>query len=114
MANKPATNAPTDRPKGSGPDLDPYQVILRPIVTEKGTHQATSEHQNAYAFEVNRLATKSQIKAAAEELFNVRVLAVRTQNRAGKVKRFRNRVGRLSDWKKAVIKLHPDDKLELY
>lgn len=106
--------APTERVKGMGPELEAYQIILRPIVTEKGTHQATAEHHNAYAFEVNRQATKEQIKAAAEELFNVRVLAVRTQNRAGKVKRFRNRIGRLAHWKKAVIKLHPDDKLELF
>ena len=60
-----------------GLDLRPYQVILRPLVTEKGTHQST--RYNAYAFQVNPLATKDQIKAAVEELFNVRVEGVRTR-----------------------------------
>ncbi len=56
-----------------GIELRPYQVILRPLVTEKGTHQST--RYNAYTFQVNPLATKTQIKAAVEELFNVRVEA---------------------------------------
>ena len=65
-----------------GLDLRPYQIVLRPLVTEKGTHQST--RYNAYAFQVNPLATKTQIKAAVEELFNVKVEAVRTQVREGK------------------------------
>ena len=59
-----------------GLDLRPYQVILRPLVTEKGTHQST--RYNAYAFQVNPIATKDQIKEAVEELFHVRVEGVRT------------------------------------
>ena len=55
----------------SGPELEPYQVILRPLITEKATH--LSEQHNAYTFEVNPLATKTEIKQAVEELFNVRV-----------------------------------------
>ncbi|HEX5273611.1 MAG TPA: 50S ribosomal protein L23, partial [Gemmataceae bacterium] len=55
-----------------GPKLEPHQVILRPLVTEKGTHQFT--HRNAYPFEVNPWATKETIKAAVQELFGVRVL----------------------------------------
>ena len=58
----------------SGLDLKPYQIILRPLVTEKGTHQST--RYNAYAFQVNPVANKTQIKAAVEELFDVRVEAV--------------------------------------
>ena len=55
-----------------GPKLEPEQIILRPLITEKGTHQFT--HHNAYPFEVNLWANKDQIRAAVEELFGVRVL----------------------------------------
>ena len=90
-----------------GPKLEPHQIIIAPIVTEKGTHQ--SQHKHAYPFEVNMWASKLQIKAAVEELFNVRVARVRTQNRKGKSKvDRRRRAGRLSNWKKAIITLHPD------
>ena len=89
-----------------GPKLEPHQVIIRPIITEKGTHQST--HRNAYTFEVNQWATKDEIKAACEELFTVRVEKVRTQNRPGKKRRFRFRVGKLSNWKKAIVTLKPD------
>jgi large subunit ribosomal protein L23 len=89
-----------------GPELEPHQIVLRPLITEKGTHQA-SRHR-AYPFEVNPWATKDEIKAAIEELFSVRVEKVRTQNRAGKRKRFRTSMGRLHHWKKAIVTLHED------
>jgi large subunit ribosomal protein L23 len=89
-----------------GPKLEPHQVIIRPLITEKGTHQTT--HRNAYPFEVNPWATKDEIKAAVEELFSVRVEKVRTQNRLGKQRRYRFRMGRLSNWKKAIVTLRPD------
>jgi large subunit ribosomal protein L23 len=89
-----------------GPKLAPHQIIIRPLITEKGTHQ--SQHRSAYPFEVNPWATKTEIKAAAEELFGIHVKKVRTQNRPGKHRRFRFKVGRLSNWKKAIIILHPD------
>jgi large subunit ribosomal protein L23 len=95
-----------------GPDLEPHQVILRPLVTEKGTHQFT--HRNAYPFEVNQWANKDQIKAAVQELFGVRVRKVRTQTRLGKTRRFRFRVGRLPNWKKAIVTLHPEDRIEFF
>jgi large subunit ribosomal protein L23 len=97
-----------------GPALEPYQVILRPLVTEKGTHQSTHEHHNAYSFQVNLWATKDQIKQAVQELFNVRVEKVRTQMRLGKKRRYRFRYGRLSNWKKAIVKLHPEDRIEFF
>jgi large subunit ribosomal protein L23 len=97
-----------------GPALEPYQVILRPLVTEKGTHQSTHEHHNAYSFQVNLWATKDQIKNAVQELFNVRVEKVRTQMRLGKKRRYRFRYGRLSNWKKAIVKLHPEDRIEFF
>ncbi len=97
-----------------GPKLEPYQIILSPLVTEKGTHQSTHQHHNAYSFQVNLWANKTQIKAAVEELFNVRVEKVRTQLRVGKKRRYRFRQGRLSNWKKAIVKLHPEDKIEFF
>ncbi len=96
----------------SGIELRSYQVILRPLVTEKGTHQST--RYNAYAFQVNPLATKTQIKAAVEELFNVKVEAVRTQVREGKKRRFKQSMGQLPTWKKAVVTLNEEDKIEFF
>jgi len=113
MATKPATK--TDQPgKGrtKGPELGHHQVILRPLVTEKGTHQFT--HHNAYPFEVSLWATKEEIKAAVQELFNVRVEKVRTQNRIGKKRRYRSRTGRLAHWRKAIVTLHAEDKIEFF
>jgi len=92
--------------------LEPYQIILRPLVTEKGTHQ--SNRHNAYCFEVHTAATKTQIKHAIETLFPVRVEDVRTQMRLGKKRRYRNTIGKLSDWKKAIVKLHDEDKIEFF
>lgn len=97
-----------------GPELESHQVILAPLVTEKGTHQSTNEHHNAYSFVVNLWANKTQIKRAVEDLFSVRVLAVRTQLRLGKHRRYRFKKGKLSNWKKAIVKLHPDDKIEFF
>src|SRR3954466_9507615 len=97
-----------------GPRLEAYQVIIQPIVTEKGTHQSQHAHKDrkagaAFSFVVNPWASKLQVKAAVEELFNVRVAAVRTQNRKGKVKRDRRRRERsLPNWKKAIVTLHKD------
>jgi large subunit ribosomal protein L23 len=99
-------NRDQPRERTRGPKLEAYQVILRPLVTEKGTHMST--HRNAFPFEVNQWATKPEIKAAAEELFGVRVKKVRTQNRLGKTRRWRLKKGKLSNWKKAILILQPD------
>jgi large subunit ribosomal protein L23 len=99
-------------PRTRGPKLEPHQVILRPLITEKGTHQFT--HRNAYPFEVNQWATKDEIKAAVQELFHVRVLKVRTQMRLGKKRRWRYRVGTMSNWKKAIVTLHSEDHIEFF
>jgi large subunit ribosomal protein L23 len=96
----------------AGLDLRPYQILLRPLVTEKGTHQST--RYNAYTFQVNPIATKTQIKSAVEELFNVRVEAVRTMNRKGKTRRFRQEIGQLPSWKKAIVTLNTEDKIEFF
>ena len=89
-----------------GPELEPHQVVLRPLVTEKSTHQ-TSRYR-AYPFEVNPWATKDEIKAAIESLFNVQVEKVRTQNRHGKKRRYKFKLGRLPNWKKAIVTLKID------
>ena len=92
--------------------LDPHQIILRPLVTEKGMHKAN--RCNAYAFEVNRRADKTDIKRAVEELFNVKVLAVRTQNRKGKPRKARFRSGVTKNWKKAVVTLHSEHRISFF
>lgn len=96
----------------SGPKLEPHSILLRPLITEKGTHQ--SDRYNSYPFEVNRLATKEQIKKAVEELFSVRVLRVRTQTRKGKPRRFRARLTQTKAWKKAIVTLHEEDRINFF
>jgi large subunit ribosomal protein L23 len=95
-----------------GFELRPHQVLIKPLVTEKGTDQ--KEFHNAYCFKVNVNATKEQIKEAVEILFNVRVTQVRTMIRHGKKRRWRNIEGQTADWKKAVVTLNIEDKIEFY
>ncbi|MCP4384614.1 MAG: 50S ribosomal protein L23 [Hyphomicrobiales bacterium] len=83
-------------------DLAHYDVIRRPVITEKST--AASEH-NKLVFIVSRDATKPQIKAAVETLFKVKVKSVNTLNRKGKTKRFRGIAGRQGDSKRAIVTL---------
>ena len=87
-----------------------YQTILSPLVTEKAT--AMSERSQV-AFKVTLDATKPEIKAAIEGLFNVKVLAVNTLVVKGKTKRFRGREGRRSDWKKAMVRLAEGQSIDL-
>jgi large subunit ribosomal protein L23 len=79
-----------------------YDIILGPVITEKAT--LLSEH-NQVAFRVAMTATKPQIRKAIEELFKVKVTGVNTLRVKGKTKRFRGRMGRRSDYKKAIITL---------
>jgi large subunit ribosomal protein L23 len=79
-----------------------YDTILAPVITEKST--MASEH-NKVVFRVRREATKPEIKDAVEKLFDVKVTAVNTIVRKGKVKRFKGRVGQQSDFKNAVVTL---------
>lgn len=95
-----------------GLTLEPYQIIYRPLVTEKGTH--LSERYNKYTFEVNPLANKHEIKSAIEQLFNVRVEEVRTQTRVGKPRRHKMVVGQMKSWKRAIVSLHPDDRVTFF
>jgi large subunit ribosomal protein L23 len=93
-------------------DLEPHQIILRPLVTEKGMHRST--RHNAYAFEVNPMATKDDVRKAVEELFNVKVLRVHTQNRKGKPRRTKFRAAHTKDWKKAIVKLHSENRIDFF
>ncbi|ALA16165.1 MULTISPECIES: 50S ribosomal protein L23 [Chelatococcus] len=84
--------------------IDPrhYDVIVAPVITEKAT---SASEQNKVVFKVAKTATKPQIKAAVEKLFDVKVTGVNTLVTKGKVKRFRGMVGQRSDVKKAVVTL---------
>ena len=100
--------APAKRPAISKERM--YQTILSPLITEKAT--ALSE-QNQVVFKVQIDATKPEIKAAVEGLFNVKVLAVNTMVVKGKTKRFRGRQGQRSDWKKAMVRLAEGQSIDL-
>lgn len=89
---------------------DAYDIIRRPLITEKGT-DITTDH-NGYTFLVAPHANKIQIKNAVENLFDVKVTQVRTMTRKGKWKRRGRSVSRGSDWKRAVVTLAPGDTVE--
>ena len=91
-------------------EVDLYDIIVSPSITEKSTE--ASEH-NKVVFNVAKGATKPQIKEAVERLFDVKVKAVNTLNRKGKVKRFRGRVGQQSDVKKAVVTLVDGEAIDV-
>jgi large subunit ribosomal protein L23 len=91
-------------------EVELYDIIRAPVITEKAT--MASEH-NQVVFKVLKTATKPQIKEAVERLFNVKVKAVNTINRAGKVKRFRGFLGKQNDIKKAVVTLEEGHSIDV-
>jgi large subunit ribosomal protein L23 len=86
-------------------------VLQRPLITEKNT---VLQVQNKYVFEVAKEATKPQIKQAVEKAFRVKVINVHIIMVAGKTKRIGRRVYFTPPWKKAVVTLRPDDKIEFF
>jgi len=92
---------------------DARDVIIEPVVSEKS--YALLE-QNVYTFRVHPRATKPQIHDAVERAFNVRVVKVNTLNRKGKRKRNRRSFtfGKRPDTKRAIVTLHPDDRIDLF
>ena len=92
--------------------LESYQVILRPLVTEKGMHRSTRNNQ--YAFEVHLQASKDDVRRAVEDLFNVKVEKVRTQNRRGKPRRHRFKAGQTKAWKKAIVTLDSEHRIDFF
>ncbi|MCZ6601825.1 MAG: 50S ribosomal protein L23 [Planctomycetota bacterium] len=89
----------------------PREIILRPHITEKS--MAGLQHQNAYCFVVAGRANKIQIREAIEKIFDVRVKNVNTLVRKGKRKRFRLTVGKKPDWKKAIVTLEPNYRIDI-
>ena len=87
-----------------------YDVIRRPVITEKAT---MASEANAVVFEVAKDASKPEIKAAVEALFNVKVKAVNTTVTKGKVKRFRGQLGRRKDVKKAYVTLEEGNTIDV-
>ena len=97
--------------------MDLYHTIVRPLVTEKSTHQSTqhsTKRGGAYSFEVHPEANKAQIRDAVEKIYGVRVMDVRTSNKKGKLRRFRYRFGRTRQTKKAVVVLDRDSHIDLF
>ncbi len=91
--------------------MNARQVIIRPVVSEK-TYALLAA--NKYTFRVDDRANKTQVRIAVEEIFDVRVLGVRTQNVKSKPKRRGVTSGRSRSWKKAIVTLHPEDTIELF
>ena len=89
-----------------------YDMIVRPVVTEKTTDQ--KEESNQITFEVLPKANRIEIKRAIENLFNVKVDNVRTMNVKGKIKRRGRIVGKRKNWKKAIVTLMPGQRIEFF
>ena len=92
----------------------PYDIIKRPVVTEKAT--LLTERYNQYVFEVARGANKNSIKQALEELFEVDVISLRVMHVRGKKRRMGikvRKIGRTAAWKKAIVTLAPDQTIDL-
>jgi large subunit ribosomal protein L23 len=92
--------------------LNDLNIIIRPLVTEQGTHFANVK--GAYSFEVNKRANKAQIKKAIEKVYGVKVSKVRTANHKGKSRRKGRNFGMTASWKKAVVFLEPDYHIDLF
>ncbi len=87
-----------------------YEIIRNPLITEKST--IISEY-NQVSFRVPLTATKPEIRAAVEGLFDVQVTSVNTLRQQGKVKRFRGRLGKRIDTKKAIVTLADGDSIDI-
>ena len=92
--------------------MNPYEVIRRPILTEKNTR--LMEQLNQYTFEVAKSSNKIQIREAVEFIFGVRVLKVRTSIVPGKPRRRGRVLGSSKPWKKAVVTLAPGDRIDIF
>jgi len=92
--------------------LSVYNVIHKAHVTEKATHLV--ERRNMYTFLVNKSATKDEIRQAVEELWDVRVVSVKTMNRVGKPRRHKMRESTAADTKKAIVILHSEDRIAFF
>ncbi|MGB5750956.1 MAG: 50S ribosomal protein L23 [Desulfobacterales bacterium] len=89
-----------------------HEVIIRPLITEKTSIQ--KELNNQLSFEVDRRANRIEIKQAIESIFNVRVAAVKTMQVTGKTKQRGRITGKRRDWKKAIVKLLPGERIDFF
>ena len=92
--------------------MNEYDIVVRPIITEKSS--LLKESGNQYVFEVQRDANKIEIKKAVEKLFKVKVVSVQISNIEGKKKKVGRFAGKKPDWKKAIVKLNPKDKITIF
>lgn len=92
--------------------MNEYDIVVRPIITEKSS--LLKETGNQYVFEVQRDANKIEIRKAVEKLFKVKVVSVHVLNNEGKKKRVGRFAGKKPDWKKAIVKLNPKDKITIF
>ncbi|MZG29376.1 MAG: 50S ribosomal protein L23 [Nitrospinae bacterium] len=92
--------------------MDIYQVIEKPLVTEKGSDMLAQG--NWVLFRVNPAANKIQIREAVQKIFDVKVLHVNTQIVRGKRKRFGRTMGHTKTWKKAMVQLKEGDRIEIF
>lgn len=91
--------------------MNAHTIIKSPVITEKSTD--LSEKYNKYSFAVDGRANKIETKRAIEEVFKVKVIKVNTVKMRGKQRRVRFRQGKTPDWKKAIVTLRKEDKIEL-
>ena len=91
--------------------MDYYQIVKRPLSSEKSV--GDRETSNSYHFEVDKKVNKIQIKEAIEKLFEVKVLAVRTLNKVGKTRKYKNKIYKTGGWKKAIVTLKEGDRIDL-
>lgn len=89
----------------------PQSIIIRPVVTERAT--IMRDKSNKYMFEIATQANKQEVKAAVEELFKVKVESVNIMNVLGKFRRIRGKLGKKSDWKKALVTLKKGNKIDI-
>ena len=92
--------------------MNPYDIIKRPLITEKTSIQ--KEDYNQMSFEVDRKANRVEIKRAIENIFKVNVNTVRTMQVKGKTKQRGRIVGKRRNWKKAVVKLMPGERIDFF
>ena len=92
--------------------MEATQIIKKPIITEKSTWEG--DRHGRYSFEVDMRARKPEIRRAIEELYKVRVVKVHTEIRKGTYFRTRFGPGKTTPWKKAAVKIHEDDRIDLF
>ena len=91
--------------------MNPYEIVIEPLITEKGMRQV--EHHNSYTFRVHKNANKHKISEAVEKIYKVKVSKVNVLNVCGKKRRVRYKAGMTSDWKKAVVRLEEGYSINL-